>query len=544
MPKSIASVSSTFLHLERTAPIDSSINPIVAANISKTKPILRCNLGFFIDTSESTLSTFCRDVIKKTILEAEISFVNQLASGIESEFVSWNSNAQCLDNLVNVCTNSGTETFKVLQRSDVIVMLTDGEIPAKSVHGFFNQMCKFGDHLKGAICVIMIKDRVENPFDLNISVLMPLMLSDSLLIGLKGSDIYLLWSGGFFARQFKTLPITKTTQWSDLEIMTMDDLRDSQINFVDENSHNDLRSRGYISFGGGNYFDCQNFLKLKPTMFEFINLPLDKIRIFFKTNGQIEKLFIWMSNQFDRLITTNIFLPLKESMKNPQIFKNNRDTLIAIRYGHSLKNIPQYKDTQIAEFVEVIVKYLGILSSDLEESSDVSFTSGNLSGIIGNPFPKSDYKYVNFTKPFLWYDTYRNLNSSIKTPLSNCSICAVKSIPFILIKYPFDNTDINPDYCYDYPLCCACSDYYCAIGEDPSGHDCVAALPLHALNDIHGLKHYYRQQLINLIENADKTICPTKLNIMIKNFFGNLSGKFSEDPQVLCAIYYTEKELY
>lgn len=179
-------------------------------------------VGAFIDNSGSTSYKY-KD---KTILQSELELVSSLSP---HNTIFWN-------NIVNItntpysagctepsCIFSDTQSSKIYDESDVIVFTTDGEIGQNSVTNFSS---KLSSKLDKILFVCLIIGAKRCPSNVNISVLAPLMMSNSYLVlfhNENNNKTYVLASRGSISNIY---PSPKSyDSWDILQEIDLNDLK-------------------------------------------------------------------------------------------------------------------------------------------------------------------------------------------------------------------------------------------------------------------------------------------------------------------------------
>ena len=192
-------------------------------NISKIrseKSISDTHIPVFIDCSGST-STNTRS--GKNIFTHEEEF----AKDFKHTNIYWDTSVRLHCNgpcggTEPKCIFDDESSKNMIENSDIIMLLTDGEIYQKSVTEFSNKLNKY---LNKAlyVCVIFGRER-KDLFNLNISVIAPMMLAANCLCLYHDGDncrTYVIASKGSITKLYRN-----PSSSSDIQEFKMNDLRD------------------------------------------------------------------------------------------------------------------------------------------------------------------------------------------------------------------------------------------------------------------------------------------------------------------------------
>jgi hypothetical protein len=249
-----------------------------------------------IDTSGSTTNLLDTN----TILDCERNFVRSFKNQLKNKiaYVEWNSVANTfqLYNMNALKSTGGTDPEcmfknddikKIITQSDAMLLLTDGQISQHEIKTFGERMLDSGCHLKAIIGVLVGKrhDVINDllPANIDVSVLVPAMWSNSCILYYDSVKTYIMCSNGVFRTKLGLVDINNETKWSDLK--TMDDgLMNMVVNDYSAIRMAELSTNGYIPFGENVFFNPNNLLGSFPSWTELQSYPFDRICQYFKVN--------------------------------------------------------------------------------------------------------------------------------------------------------------------------------------------------------------------------------------------------------------------
>ena len=566
------------------------------------KPIKEMNIGFFIDVSGSTEHKFnynsnANEMV--TFLDIEKKFVNKFiqysSDKAKCQYATWSTSAYKVDDLTKLSSYGGTqpecifsnnETYKVLQDTEVAVIITDGEIDGKHIEEFGKCMREKGCHLKAIIGIIvsrrtsLMKDLSKEiwkaPSEINVSVLVPAMVTNGCIIFYNSKRSYIMWSSGCFKSTWKPNNIDNTIYdnvsfadaWNNVSSFdTWNNFGDVQVPLYNGDEENVLKLNRYIDFGMGLYFNPQLLLDSNRSLEEIIVYPLDLVCQYFRVSQQCVKLYDWFVKQREMYVEyvlafddKEFLAKLSNELNNAidnndsiQEFVAKRNLVISAYYhknGFSIAQLEQFIGQ--SEFTKNIRLFNDIIKEiDIDrkmQSFTASYTSSSLSytrytsrnGNKANALTNSsrdfvqhldsdndDEYYISFTTPFNkpmeWRSQLDIVCNNHNSDTVLCTICRSIDIPFYLIRKNFDNNILdvvqNPtDYFNPKLLCSKCVEFFCIRKEDLDGKVCLTAFPIANAFNKQVFKNYIEcvEKLTKLDYNNDNNITMVKQNDTIK----------------------------
>lgn len=442
-------------------------------------------VGFFIDVSASTEKIFADgytfiEIFKRFYLLISLHLVKK------SKIMIWDNNATWVEDEKQIVSNptGGTNPQCIFDADtsamadlDTVIILTDGEIKSDYVTAFRLSMIKYAQHIKTVIGVIVGRRGHRKPSDINVSVLIPAMVSNSCIIFHNTKNNYVMWATGTCNTAWQPIKINFNTSWDSITCIKIDDILSLiQVVHCDINL-NKLIKQKYLAFGNGLFFNAEFFLKCEPTMEEFLNLPFNLICLYFRICKESHRLLSWFVVQKKRFFV--------ESISNVNYICNRNNTL-AWQYTNDVK-ISQIADSR---FVPIILFF-----RDIEEAmvEDEPYTASSINKytIHGMDWTSDDsmfndhnFSWARFSEVYKWVFYFEKVYPEHGTPKIECTICGEEDVPCILIrkKICYDEL-LTYDFFYPKIVCVKCGDYFCLQKKDPQHVACIATLPLINLND-------------------------------------------------------------
>jgi len=338
--------------------------------------LANANWVITIDISGSTVTKIKTG---KTVLDTEIEFAKNIIRKIDPthnsiSVIQWDTKASMIQSsqLETLKSSGGTEPvcifrnencYDAIKKADALMIITDGCIDQNEVSAFGKTMTSKGCHLKAVVGVLVgdrhirldkqdngTQERTLNkytltfdPANIDVSVLVPAMISDACILYHDGIDTFVMWSNGSFRQTWNPTNIDMTTSWSDLT--TVDVLYDStdstdstnitnitniKCKVCDPNQVLILTEKGYIPIGDGRFINPVNLLKSTPTFETLSDLPFNWICQYFRVTDKYNELYEWFKQQKTRLINESI---------NELVFKNANHVSFDIDFEHLVEKI-------------------------------------------------------------------------------------------------------------------------------------------------------------------------------------------------------------
>lgn len=508
--------------------------PFVQLPMTNSLSICDLNICCCIDVSASTNEVFSKNY---TYLDIEKRFVSGLRNNVRKnvKFISWADISEIITDINRIKSSGGTmpacifekTTCDVVTNSDVLVLITDGEIGTGEINHFGKCMVNYGSHFKAVIGVIVgrrsndINNNVKKPSDINVSVLVPAMISNGCIIFHNTKDNYLMWSSGIFRNTLMPNDINENTNtWENISTFSTKNICEVNIPVADSEKENNLINQGYIPFGMGLFFHPDNLLKSTPKWDELMNYPFDRICQYFRVSQRYQELYDWFKLQRDRFhqefmadhnekqildnLVTN--LQTQNSVVEPDIIRNfcrTRNMSLARFYANEENVLEIFANEHEANLFKFINHMINVMEEDNENLySENTYTTSSISKTryVSTKMNKSNGKKIhsirsNFNEPYGWLQDFITLYPDHQSSQCECPICYEKSVPFVLVRNCIDKNNIADlvdfPFKYFYPqiICGKCADYFCKQGIDPVRVGCIAAIPI--VNLVDDSKKYF-----------------------------------------------------
>lgn len=571
-------------------------NPFIKLPAIQSHQLKNLNVGFFLDISGST-STKSDD--HNTVLDLEKNIVRSMSTKLDKNpiIVAWNDKAYLVDNIddPNIASQGGTDpsaifrnrnTKKITKKIDVAVIITDGEINITEIKSFGESILKYGKHLKAIVGIIVSSNKFYNfpnylrtptninhkPSEINVSVLVPAMISNGCIIYHNSKDMHVVWSSGSFKTEWNPPDITESSTWEDILSINTDKISEVSIPACEVELQKEAQQKGYISFGFDGtsclFFNPEYLLTYCPTWDQLMEFQFDRICQYFSVSMKCEQLLDWFKDQYQRFIDefmidsqekeiiddvmSQIRIPKERRIHNQELintFIRNRDQAIARRYIGDEEIETLIEDPRMAK----LVQFFKIMMQTIEEDSETQnysnsyttlrmtsnrYTSYHNRSINNIPsLSKSRYTIItaNFDQPYKWFDQFQVLYPDHNSSQIPCSVCIETQVPFIIIRKPFSKNNIDDimkrpiDYYYPQIVCYKCADYFCSRQIDPVRVECMAAFP------IVNLKENFKNTFINcfslLTDYSHHFDTLTDILSFIILFIDLLCVQFSFEPE-------------
>lgn len=518
--------------------------PFVKLPLENSVALKDLKICFCVDNSGSTGTTFFSET---NVLDVEKEFVKKIIPYLTQHpsFIAWNTIATNMTSLDAIQSIGGTkpssiflsDTIGTIKKSDVIVLITDGQIGSTEIQKFGEYMTKFGTHFKAIIGVIVDKKetivctdmpyfetdvttQIVKPSQINVSVLVPAMISNGCIIFNDLTANYNMWSCGTFKSTWNPMDITEETGWSAVTTVNTSQIIEIMIPFANINDEHVLTSKGYIPLGLGLYFHPNYLLNSTPSWEELIEFPFDRICQNFKVTKRCTELIVWfkkLKNKFfeefvighierehvdklmDEIISTR---RIEKNSDLLTMYTRNRNRALAFSNDADEEIDQLITDPRLINLIQFFRNMMEIMKEDEETQDDPgTYTTSSLSPsrylgkTMKNKFRTSGSNDIlvtisaNFTDPFKWFAQFCKLYPQHNSPTCECSICYESSVPFILIRKHFDTNNLNEllkfptSFFYPQIVCSKCAGYFCNLQIDPVRVPCYSAVPLVTLID-------------------------------------------------------------
>ena len=563
-------------------------NPLLTLPITDTSMLKDLNFCFCIDVSGSTGRVFAD---KYTYLEIEKDFAKNFLPFLTKtpKFVAWDDNSKNITSLSQLHPDGGTKpncifenqlTLQTILNTDVAVIITDGQIGIHDINEFSKCMTQQGSHLKAIIGVIVGRrtrddsNIIKKPSEIDVSVLVPTMISNGCILFHNLKDTYIMWSCGVFKTAWNPSDITENLGWQSVSTIGINQICNVSIPIPDQTKQKNLIDDGYIPFGAGFFFHPDHLLEYKPTWEQLLELPFDRICQYFRVTRRYSELLKWFKNQQERFVQEfmvdngekeNIERLVHEMDPRNSQQRNNMTTLsyvqsrncaLARRYINNEEIESLFTDTRIIRLMQFFRRMMQIMEEDYQtQNLASSYVTSKISssryctvssGTTSTPSIGISCSSItsDFHNPLEWYRQFKIIFPNHGSNECECTICYELSVPFIIVRKHIDKNNIGDlvdniaKYFYPNVVCNKCATYFCDNGIDPVRVPCYAAIPL--VNLIGNSKIYFIAsfaKLTNCIYNEIKTDNnnpDTNLEILsiINLLIGLLNEKFSNTLDV------------
>ena len=459
--------------------------PFVTLPCIKTILLKDSKVGFFIDVSGSTQKIFANgytfiDVFHRFFLLVSLHLMKK------PKIMIWDHNATWIEDEKQIISNPYGDTnpqcifdadVSAMNDLDTVIILTDGEIDNDAVTSFRSCMIKYAQHIKTVIGVIVGRRTYRKPSDVNVSVLIPAMVSNSCIIFHNTKNNYLIWAAGACNTEWNPTTISLHTSWDNITCIEIADIL-SLVQVVHcDISLNNLIQQKYLALGNGLFLNPEFFLKCEPTIEEFLNFPFNLICLYFRISKENHRLLSWFLVQKKRF-----FIESTSSASHI----NDRNNALAWRYIDDAK----IKESADSRFIPVILFFRDIEEVMAQDgpytcSSINKYTTCRIDLTCDNPmFLDHSFFWARFSEVYKWFFYFEKVYPEHNTPRIECTICREKDVPCILVRKKICYGKLLTDeYFYPEILCVKCGDYFCSQKEDPQRIPCIATLPLINLNE-------------------------------------------------------------
>ena len=563
----------------------------VHAPLNTMEQIKNLTVCICIDTSESTSNFFTNNL---KYLDVEKNIALSLKSFLVKEpfLITWNHNSNVIADINLAYSDGMTEpsciiknekTCEIVQKSEVFIILTDGEINVSQVNIFGKCMREHAFHLKSVIGIIIgrrtpiISDfdlsiqTIKQPSEINVSVLFPAMITDGCILFHNAKNTYIMWSSGSFQSELNPQDITNNIGWDSITTISCENILNVKIPVIDKKTHETFKSQGYVHFGNGLFFSPEKLLVSEPSWEELSTYPFNLICQYFRVGEKYHELFNWFKCQKERFLNefslenhekenindiidyminsnnnnnnnTNQLVPVSNEQDRINSYVNIRNISLLRIYcdDDELNNlVSDVKLKKLLHFFRVMIQ---IMREDSEsENNDDSFSaytsiSISKSRYVSLLLHSNAQKYTSitakFNNPLLWIKQFGQLYSNHNSAQHKCSICYENDIPLILLREKIDSNNLDDvfnnytKYFYPQILCSKCAEFFCVKREDPVHVKCCAAIPF--VNLIDSSKIFFEISINELFDHDSyiykidaKTIIDTIVQASIIHFNNN-----------------------
>lgn len=529
----------------------------VKTQSSSTAPLKNLKWVICVDISGSTADK----LDNTTVLGSEVLFAKRCIQSLSSydektenpeiPVIAWDTTGTLrqVANLDALSPNGGTKpacifenrsTASAVNDAEAMLLLTDGAIDQGEVTAFGKKMLALGCHLRAIVGVLVGKrhdlakdQRGKKPSEINVSVLVPAMLSDSCILYNDNNKTYVMWSTGAFKTTWTPVDIDDSTKWSDVTCVGADgkaELTDVVVTCSDPEESSSLRRAGYIPFGQNTFFSPTVLLNSSPSWDDLQTYPFDKICQYFKVTEQYQQLIDWFKIQkvrllseflidtdekanFDNLVSqmNTVHRSQRRDRSNMTVsaYLSARDRTVARRYIATDEDIEfALADPRAIRLMQFFRDLMEVMQEDVrvaEEAPNMSYSTGYVSSSRYTSVPTKVAKIssgvsagvskfaglsktitASFDEPYLWSQQFARTCPQHVGASFDCSICfeSSTSVPFVLLRKKINSRNLSDvsaspnTYFYPALFCAKCADYFCHKKQDPVRSPCVAALPV------------------------------------------------------------------
>ncbi|AQN68563.1 hypothetical protein [Saudi moumouvirus] len=513
------------------------------------------NVCFCIDSSGSTGNKFAGKIKYLDIIKI---FVNRVTKRLINKptFISWDCNAVPIDNIDQLESKGGTcpsclfenpKTYNIIKNSDVMFIITDGQIETYEVNNFAKCINEHASHLKAVIGVIVgrrtLAETMLKPHEINVSVLLPAMISNACILFYNYKKIYTMWTSGIFKNDLNQVEINLETTWDNVPITEPDSICNINIPIPNQEEHNKLISNDYIPFGIDLYFNRKHLLLSNPTIEELMTYPFCQICQHFKINNKYQKLYNWFINIYNSFIkkvydTESYNINIDYALQNRESYIKSRDKILCCKYPYIHYIVNNVTDQEFSKKINFFTSMLKVLQEDNNmQNNDDGYTLYYTSISRYHSFKKVKYEDFN--------DDYSrdNINKYLKSPFIfdepefitekyPCDVCGYEGTPFIILQSKIDKNNIGKlldqdnDIINPHVMCSKCSQCLKIISGKYMSKT-VQLIPIVLLNDLTKQQYYKWLQYSFFKENIqeiNQDLCETDLAVflvVLKKIFKN-----------------------
>ena len=487
-------------------------------------------IGICVDTSSSTNKIFINEKDNRaqgnkkkqyTFLDIQKNIIDKMFDREKTKvyIISWNTEANEIREIADLVSTGGTnpscllntkKTLQIIEKINVAIILTDGKVKAKKITRFSNLVIQKCKHLDAMIGIIVGR-RTENgktiqPSSINISVLIPAMISNGCILFHNYESTYVMWSGGVFKEEWKPVDVAETNNWNLITTIDYTKIRDIHIPICYPEDKTQLLESEYIPFGNGRFYRPDKILTYEPSWDEFLKYPFNIICPRFKMAGKCGLLLDWFLTQKNRLIAESLNLNNTNPDQNIQSFVQLRNSYLVSKY----ENISHNSSNVTSSYIKILNKIEAMIKNDgnncqNETSYTVSSVADSSYTISLDEF-KSEFIKVGFNQSLEWNKQYLTLCPKDKQITAECSICFEVDTIYLLLREKLDfGEDGNLKshlltFFYNEPMCPKCAEYFCFKQEDPVHVKCFSVLPVVNIHN-NNLRKCYQDSFSQIITN-------------------------------------------
>jgi len=410
-----------------------------------------------------------------TVLDSEIKFVNDIYKQLDvnnkfTKFVKWDNSALLFnyENINDLKPSGGTNPTSIFNKNDILqfikqadalMIITDGNIDQHEVTNFGLTMLNYGYHFKAVIGMIIGTNPYIKPEDVDVSVLIPAMLSNSCILYQKAlvpppwlGDIlesppksilyqqevsshenpktYVMWSSGSFKKMCDPVDIVKNMTWDQVTTMNTDhvvevtgyilmhtnNLMNVVVDCCDPELVQEMDNEGYIPLGMNMFFNPDNLLEYQPTFEELKQYSFDRICTYFKIINKYKLLLDWFKIQMTRLI-------------NEILIDNDDDKINFECLVDKMSKSNNYKceqESNMSLFIKARNQTLARLY--IASDDDIEFALDNPRAIELMQFFRNMIKIMNEDVKMAWSYKASSMSSMRYTKFSSCSSSLKESV--------------------------------------------------------------------------------------------------------------------
>lgn len=433
-----------------------------------------------------------------TILQAEIEIAKQIQS--PNGYIVWDTTAARINNLYQLGPRGGTnpscmynkkQTLNMIKESQVLYLLTDGEIDTNAVQSHAQKVQQYAGHLDLSVGILVVSNRSVMPADVNISVLASAMVGNSLIAiwNKNKNGLNILWANGEPANRLSYEQITPQTTWDDLPVISIENITHMKLSISSAKP-----PVGYtmMMVREENVWISIDRLFKSSIEFEQLNsLPLDDILRICRDRGLLNNLRTWLKFNEKRLLESYNTIDISTVDETDQANKllvqmnhaiENNDNELASTLREifiKLRNIAWAKCAELqqnaAELVRPLKRFFSSIYDLIHQLQKSSYSVSSLNiNLKSNRAMRADH--VDFGE-----ETMNTLDYT-DAVCDQCPICFEDTEPIcVLLRTHQDPSTNTNDYALNWPLavgllnvqvlspqivCIKCSDYFMNTRRD------------------------------------------------------------------------------
>lgn len=472
--------------------------------ITQVTTISQSKICFCIDSSGSTGNIFAA---KLSYMDVIKSFIKKISNQLTKspQYISWDCSATIIDSIDQLESRGGTcpscifeneITLQSIKMSDMGIIITDGNIESYEINNFSNHINNQASHFKAVIGVIIGRrtggNTITKPHEINISVLLPAMISNACILFYNYKKIYVMWTSGIFKNKWKHIDVDLTTSWDDMTTISANEICQIEIPIPDQSLHKQITNEGYIPLGLDLYFNPKYLLMSNPDPNEIIEYPFYQICQYYKTGNNHLKLLQWLKQQKEKFIydidsTECINITIENAINNQQSYLISRDKILACRYPYIINTCTNMSCQSLSSISKFFTGMINILVEDLQNfDSNQKYTLYYSSKSRYSNFV--DPKPVNDNKILCLEDQIINL-CNIECSCT-CEWCKQDSVPVIVMKNNINKDNMElfvneyENIIFPYFLCPKCAE--CLIitlkMKDKYNYNALPIIPINQSN--------------------------------------------------------------